>query len=87
MDLFCEILGKLKTSKAIKDFLKDLLNRQERLMIVRRLLIAELLMKPCTYQEIAEKLHCSHTTISKVERWLYFGRDGYKKAIAAKQKK
>lgn len=87
LDMFCEIILSLKNKKAIKDFLKDLLNRQERAMLVRRLLIAKMLMDSKTYQEIVNRLHCGNTTISRVERWLNFGREGYKKAISIQKRK
>lgn len=81
MDMFCETLHRLKTKKAIQNFLKDLLNRQERTMLVRRLLIAEMLSKKHTYQEIVERLRCGTGTIARVDRWLNFGRNGLKQAI------
>ncbi len=86
MNQFCEILSRLETSGMIRNFLKDLLNRQERLMFIRRLLIAELLEKGMAYREIREQLHCGNTTIAKVERWLSFGRGGYKKAVKEREK-
>lgn len=86
MDTFCETLCKLKKKNAVRNFLKDLLNRQERAMLIRRLLIAELLLDGYTYQEIVDRLHCGMTTIARVERWLHFGRDGYKQAVKAKKK-
>lgn len=85
MNMFCGILSNLKTKKAIKDFIKDLLNRNERLMLVRRLLIAEMLLNECTYREIVNRLHCGTTTIARVERWLNFGRGGYKVAVNIKK--
>jgi len=81
MNQFCEMLSKLKTSDQIRNFLKDLLNRQERLMLIRRLLIAELLERGMGYREIQKQLHCGCTTVARVERWLNFGRKGYKAAI------
>jgi len=81
MNLFCDMLAKLHTRKTIHDFLKDLLNRQERIMLIRRLMIAELLERGYTYREIREQLHCGNSTIARVERWLRFGRGGYKAAI------
>lgn len=69
MNIFCETLARLKTKKAIRNFLKDLLNRQEHMTLLRRLLIAELLLDDKTHQEIQEKLHCGTSTIAKVERW------------------
>lgn len=83
MDMLCEILIRLKTKKVIKNFLKDLLNRQERVMLMRRLIIAKMLTKNCTYQEIIDRLHCSPVTIARIERWLNFGRGGYKQAVKA----
>lgn len=65
----------------VKRFLKDLLNRQERLMLVRRLSIADLLENGYTYQEITNRLGASSSTIARVHRWLKFGRDGYRRAI------
>lgn len=76
MDTFCETLSRLKTKGAIRNFLKDLLNRKERVMLVRRLLIAEMLLEGYTYREIVERLHCGTPTIARVERWLHFGRGG-----------
>lgn len=86
MDKFCATLSGLKTRSAIRNFLKDLLNRQERLMLVRRLLIAEMLISGCTYKEIKSRLRCGGTTVAKVERWLHFGRGGYKQAVEGKKK-
>jgi len=81
INVFCKILSKLSSAREIHDFLKDLLNRKERIMIIRRLLIAELLETGYTYEAIRKRLKCGNTTIAKVERWLSFGRGGYKKAI------
>ncbi len=77
----CEVLQELKTAREKKYFLKDLLNRGERLMIVRRFKIAELLEEEKTYDEIVDLLRVSRNTIARVERLLNFGRNGYKNAI------
>jgi len=82
MAKFCKVLADLKTGEAVAEFLKDLLNRQERMMLIRRLQIAEMLEEGKTYNEIINKLKCGPTTIARVERWLNFGRHGYKKAIS-----
>lgn len=87
IDTFCDILSKLKTKNEIRKFLKDLLNRQERAMLVRRLLIAEMLQEKYTYKEIKKYLHCGNSTIARVERWLHFGRGGYKEAIRVKRQR
>jgi len=85
-DSFCGTLSRLKTKAAIYNFLKDLLNRNERMMLMRRLLIAEMLLEGRTYEEITEQLRCGMPTISRVQRWLNFGRGGFVKAIRAKKK-
>jgi len=79
------ILAELKTQKAIRDFLKDLLNRQERAMLARRLLIAEMLLDGAKYHEICAELNCGSATVARVERWLHFGRGGYERAIQTKR--
>ena len=78
---FCEVLTHLHKTQDIHRFLKDLLNRQERMMFIRRLQIAKMLHEGKTYQEISRKLRTSSLTIGKVQRWLEFGRGGYKSAI------
>lgn len=87
MDIFSDTLLRLKTKREIKNFFKDLLNRQERTMLIRRLLIAEMLLENHTYQEIVDRLHCGTATIARIDRWLHFGRDGYKQAIKVKKLK
>lgn len=84
---FCSMLLKLKSERSIKNFLKDLLNRQERVMLIRRLLIAELLVKGYTYRDIQKELHAGPATIARIDRWLNFGRGGYQVALNVLRKK
>lgn len=79
--LFCEVLSQLDTREEIQRFLKDLLNRQERLMFIRRLQIAQMLEEGRTYRDIMKELGAGPATIGRIQRWLEFGRDGYKRAI------
>lgn len=85
IDIFCEIISRLSKDE-IKDFFKDLMNRQERAMIIRRFLAAEKLAAGQTFQEIQDEMHMSPVTLSKIDRWLNFGRNGYKKAISRHKK-
>ena len=80
-DGFVDVLVKLQSRDSIKRFLKDLMNRQERIMFVRRLLIAKYLDEGYTYDEIMKNLAVGRATIARVQRWLEFGREGYKRAI------
>lgn len=77
---FCGIVAGLKRSDDVNRFLSDLMNRQERLMLARRLQIAALLEADFTYEEIQKILRVARGTIGRVQRWLNFGRDGYKRA-------
>lgn len=79
--VFCVVLSRLRKPHDIQRFLKDLFNRQERMMFVRRLLIAKMLHEGYTYEVIMKKLKTGSGTIGRVQRWLEFGRDGYKKAV------
>lgn len=85
--MFSVVLSKLDTPPSIFNFLKDILNRQERLMLIRRLLIAEMLLDDRTYEQIHIRLGAGMTTIARVQRWLRFGRGGLVRAILAKRKK
>lgn len=78
---FCEIVVKLKTAEAVRCFFADVFNRTERLMVVRRLHIAMLLDAGFTYRDIIKAVKSSSPTISRVHRWLEFGRGGYKSAV------
>lgn len=86
LEIFSVVLNRMRSVLAIKIFLKDILNRQERLMLVRRFLIAELLLAGKSYREIQDRLKAGSTTISRVDRWLNFGRGGYKLAVLLKNK-
>ena len=78
---FCGVVHRLKSTEDIHRFFKDLFNRQERVMVVRRLEIAKRLYEGMTYEEIVKELKTSPLTIARVQRWLEFGREGYKTAI------
>lgn len=78
---FCAVLADMQDVDEVRRFLKDLFNRPERLMFARRLQVADLLEQGWTYRDIGEKLQVSSTTISRVHRWLKFGRDGYIRAL------
>lgn len=78
---FCAVVAEMRDVDEVRRFFKDLLNRPERLMLARRLLIADLLERGLTYLEIEKKLKTSPVTIARVHRWLKFGRGGYLHAI------
>ncbi len=81
LEEICVVLQDLNTIKEKKYFLKDLLNRGERVMIARRFKIAKLLDEGLTYDKIAKLLSVSDGTIARVEKMLNFGRNGYRIAL------
>lgn len=78
---FCDLVAGLGSRVAVRNFFRDLLNRQERLMLARRLHVASLLDAGETYREIKRMLGAGSPMIARVARWLEFGRGGYKEAV------
>ena len=60
---------------------EDLCTVHEIQAIAQRMQVAEMLDRKCTYIEIAEKTGASTATISRVNRALTYGMDGYRLAI------
>lgn len=58
-------------------FLSDLCTISEITEMSKRLTAAEMLREGNTYNEIAEKTHLSTATITRVNRALRYGSDGY----------
>lgn len=80
-------IASLETMEEVKNFLQDLLTPTERAMLARRILIAELLNKDITYEEIIEELGVGKDTISRVEKWLNGERNGYRQMIKKIERK
>ena len=75
-NLFDSIL-KLKTRDECYDFFEDLCTISEILSMAQRFEVAKMLREQRTYLEIAEKTGASTATISRVNRCLNYGTDGY----------
>lgn len=60
---------------------EDLCTIHEIQAIAQRMAVAQMLSEKRTYIEIAEKTGASTATISRVNRALLYGSDGYKLAI------
>ena len=58
-------------------FFEDVCTINELLSISQRFEVARMLTCNCTYLDIAEKTGASTATISRVNRSLQYGRDGY----------
>ena len=82
--LLIDNLRKLKSSKDLANFIDDLLTEEEILDLAQRLKIAKLILEGKTYDEIAEKVGTSTSTISKIGQVIKYGKGGLKKAIGNK---
>jgi TrpR-related protein YerC/YecD len=59
------------------DFFEDLCTVNELLSLAQRFQVAKMLREDHTYLEVAEKTGASTATISRVNRSLNYGNDGY----------
>ena len=78
--LFDAILS-LQNKKECYDFFEDLCTVNELLSLSQRFEVASMLVEHKTYLEIAEKTGASTATISRVNRALNYGSDGYDLAL------
>ncbi len=74
--LFDAILS-LKDKEECYTFFEDVCTINELLSLSQRLEVAKMLREQKTYLEIAEKTGASTATISRVNRSLNYGNDGY----------
>lgn len=75
-DLFEAILT-LENVEECFDFFEDVCTINEVLAISQRFAVAKMLKENHTYLEVAEKTGASTATISRVNRSLNYGNDGY----------
>lgn len=74
--LFDAVLN-LQTKEECYNFFEDLCTVNELLSLSQRFDVATMLRDKKTYLEIAEKTGASTATISRVNRSLHYGNDGY----------
>ncbi|MCQ2548614.1 MAG: YerC/YecD family TrpR-related protein [Lachnospiraceae bacterium] len=67
----------LKDKNECYDFFEDLCTVNELLSLSQRYEVASMLTEKKTYMDIAEKTGASTATISRVNRSLNYGNDGY----------
>lgn len=86
-DRFFEAVLTLKDIDECYKFFEDVCTVNEIEAIVQRFAVAELLNKKCVYSEIGEKTGASTATISRVNRSLNYGNDGYEMVFSRMKKK
>lgn len=79
--LFSCVLS-LENVKECYDFFEDICTVNELHSLAQRLQVAKMLREQNTYLEIAEKTGASTATISRVNRSLNYGNDGYDMVFA-----
>jgi len=78
MDFLFKAVLKLESIEECYDFFEDICTVQELKSIAQRLKVAKLLTQKHVYNDIVEKTGASTATISRVNRTLNYGNDGYK---------
>lgn len=86
VDTLYTAMAGLHSQEEIRNFLKDLLTEGEKIMIGRRILIAQRLLEDKSYNEIVKELKVGADTIMRIHRWLEDESDGYEKAVKNIQK-
>ena len=82
-DLLMQAVLELKTEEDAYRFFEDICTIAELKSMAQRPEVATLLRKKVTYQEIARKTGASSATISRVNRALTYGADGYQQVLDA----
>ena len=77
VDSLFDAVLKLKTRDECYDFFEDLCTISEILSMAQRLEVAKLLNGGMKYQDIAKNTGASTATVSRVNRSLKYGNDGY----------
>lgn len=77
MDLFCKAILQLENMQECYKFFEDIATINEIKALAQRMHVAKLLSENKTYAEISEITRASTATISRVNRCLNYGSDGY----------
>ena len=82
-DLLMEAVLQLQSADDAYRFFEDICTIAEIRSMAQRLEVAVLLREKVTYQEIARRTGASSATISRVNRALIYGADGYNRVLDA----
>ena len=86
VDHLFEAILTLKSKEECYSFFEDLCTVNELLSLSQRFEVAAMLKEHKTYLEIAEKTGASTATISRVNRSLTYGNDGYEMVFSRMKK-
>lgn len=80
-DLLMEAVLSLHSTEDAYRFFEDICTIQELKSLAQRIAVAKLLRENITYQEIAKATGASTATISRVNKCLHYGADGYRRVL------
>lgn len=87
MDLLFEAILNLETLDDCYRFFEDLCTINEMIDLSQRMRVAHMLHEKVSYQQITSETKASTATISRVNKALLYGADGYKKALEKDKEK
>ena len=87
IDELFEAVLTLKDSEDCYRFFEDICTINEIHAIAQRLQVAKLLSEKKTYNEIESMTSASTATISRINKCLMYGADGYKRVLARLKEK
>jgi TrpR-related protein YerC/YecD len=80
-DYLCDAVLTLKNREEVYQFLNDVCTVNEIQSMAQRFTVAKYLMENMKYAEIKEVSGASTATVSRVNRTLLYGEDGYALAV------
>lgn len=86
-DLLFEAILTLKSADECYAFFEDICTIKEIQSIAQRVVVAKMLTEKKVYSEIVAETGASTATISRVNRSLYYGNDGYEMVFSRMEKK
>ena len=81
LDELADAFLTLRSNDEVRWFLRDLCTRGELEALAHRWQIVGLLQEGVPYLEIAERVHTSTATVTRVAQWLRHGAGGYQLAL------
>ena len=85
MGYLMEVIASINDPKDCGNFFDDLCTIQELKSMAQRLKVAKMLTQGKVYGDIAAETGASSTTISRVNKCLLYGKNGYKKVFEMKE--
>ena len=87
VDVLYEAVCCIKSKEEFYNFCEDLCTITELQAMAHRFAVAKMLTEGYTYQDIGEKTGASTATISRINKCLGYGADGYNVIISRMSKK